>query len=139
MCSENWHAIVTLLILIINARHPTEIHTRFLYPYMQDSPNTILQDIASTMSLACGCNVTTSNFIHSSLLCSPDADVLDFTFAFSNADGTQLASSVLEATSEWIRGTRKINQTVYQLNIECPITTVEIECTSQSQVRKNVL
>lgn len=109
---------------------------------IQDSPNAsdaILQDIASTISLACGCNVTTGNFINSSLQCSPNGkfNVLDLvaTFAFSSPEGTQLANSVLETTSEWIRGTRKMNQTVYQLNTGCPITTVEIECTSQSQVR----
>lgn len=132
-----------------SSKQATENHIKFciltchIYTLsIQDSPNAsdaILQDIASTISLACGCNVTTDNFINSSLQCSPNGNfnVLDLVanFAFSNPEGTQLASSVLETTSEWIRGTRKMNQTVYQLNTGCPITTVEIECTSQSQVR----
>lgn len=127
-----------------SSKQATENHIKFLYsnmPYtlfIQDSPNAsdaILQDIASTISLACGCNVTTGNFINSSLQCSPNVLDLVATFAFSNPEGTQLASSVLETTGEWIRGTRKMNQTVYQLDTGCPITTVEIECTSQSQVR----
>ena len=64
------------------------------------------------------------------------------TFAYANSEGTVLANSVIESTNEWMNGSRRINQTVYQLRTSCPvIITAEsemAECTLQQVKFMNV-
>ena len=64
------------------------------------------------------------------------------TFAYANSEGTVLASSVIESTNEWMKGSRRVNQTVYQLSTNCPmIITAESEmdeCTTQQVNFMNV-
>ena len=86
--------------------------------------------------MVCGCNVTTGNFLRPSLRCSSNnAITLMSTFVYANSEGTVLASSVIESTNEWMKGSRRINQTVFQLSAKCPmIITAEsevAECTTQ--------
>ena len=86
--------------------------------------------------MVCGCNVTTGNFLRPSLHCSSNNVItLMSTFAYANSEGTVLASSVIESTNEWMKGSRRVNQTVYQLTTNCPmIITAEsemAECTTQ--------
>lgn len=67
--------------------------------------------IKITLETLCQCELDVENLFNISLSCDPDSGLLTFAMsvAFSNEDGSLLASSLTDEAEQWIVGERTIN------------------------------
>lgn len=83
---------------------------------MRDSAkNYMRKSFKSTLRSLCECELTKENLFNISMSCDPTSSIMTFnmTLAFSNQEGTVLASDLIQEAEQWVVGERVINSTTF--------------------------
>ena len=67
--------------------------------------------LTTTLRIICECEFTKENLFNVSVTCDPTRSVMKFsmTVAFSNQEGSVLASDLIQEAEQWVVGERVIN------------------------------
>ena len=86
----------------------------------------MIQEIGAALETLCNCVLSSSNMFNWSVSCEPGdygAITFEMSFAFSNAEGSQTASSLAVEAEQWIVGERNVSGTLFSVELPSSKTT----------------
>ena len=95
------------------------------------------QEIGAALETLCNCVLSSSNIFDRSVNCESGDDgaiTFEMSFAFSNAAGSQTASSLAVEAEQWIVGERNVSGTLFTIELPSSsnVTTPNDQVTSSS-------